>query len=146
MAEESECGVSNMVSYLLISGIMMMFIIITILAFTQFGIYRPTDQLTQYAFIDIGNGISTRIVDLYVIVPLERGNITTKFDIPDDVVGREYNVLIDTDTSGDYIRVSHSNIQRTVPLSGIGETLGVSGSTTGHGLNVILFDSAGWEI
>src|SRR5690606_26914166 len=91
----SESGVSDLIEYFVISGMMMVLIIITILTITPVAIYHPVDQLSEYAFIDVGNGISTRIVDLYVVSPEEIGNITSKFDIPDDVVGREYNVLIE---------------------------------------------------
>jgi hypothetical protein len=138
-----EEGVSDLIEYFIISGVMMLLIIITVLTITPVAIYQPTDQLSEYAFIDIGNGVSTRIVDVYVIAPQD-GNITTKFDIPDDVVGREYGVVIDQGSTGDYVSVSYSNIERKVPLAGIGETLGVSGNTTGHGLNEILYNSSGY--
>ena len=139
----TDSAVSDLVEYFLISGMLMLIIIITVLTITPVAIYQPTDQLSEYAFIDIGNGISTRIVDVYVIAP-EEGNIITKFDIPDDIVGREYGVLIETGESGDLVSVSYSNIRREVPLAGIGETLGVEGNTTGHGLNEILYNSTGW--
>jgi hypothetical protein len=140
-----DSAVSDLIEYFIISGMMMLLIIITILTITPVAIYQPTDQLSEYAFIDIGNGVSTRIVDLYVIAP-EDGNIITKFDIPDDVVGREYGVLIESGPSGDLVSVSYSNIRRVVPLAGIGETLGVEGNTTGHGLNEILYNSSGWMV
>jgi len=145
MQESSESGVSDLIEYFIISGMMMILIIITILTITPVAIYHPVDQLSEYAFIDIGNGVSTRIVDLYVIAPEEVGNITSKFDIPDDVVGREYEVAIESDESGDVVSVSYGNIRRVVPLAGIGETLGVRGNTTGHGLNVIQYNSTGWD-
>jgi len=143
MGELSDYGVSDLVEYFFISAILMLVIIITVLTITPVAIYKPTDQLSEYAFIDIGNGVSTRIVDLYVIAP-DEGNITTKFDIPDDVVGREYFVVLDKDASGDFVSVSYSNIRREVPLAGIGETLEVWGNTTGHGLNEILYESGGF--
>jgi len=139
----TDSAVSDLVEYFLISGMLMLIIIITVLTITPVAIYQPTDQLSEYAFIDIGNGISTRIVDVYVIAP-EEGNIITKFDIPDDIVGREYGVLIEAGESGDLVSVSYGNIRREVPLAGIGETLGVEGNTTGHGLNEILYNSTGW--
>lgn len=144
MNEWSQQGVSDLIEYFIISSMMILLIIITILTITPVAIYQPTDQLSEYAFIDIGNGVSTRIVDLYVISP-EDGNITSKFDIPDDVVGREYGVNIEQGSTGDYISVHYSNIERKVPLAGIGETLGVWGNTTGHGLNRILYNSYGYE-
>jgi hypothetical protein len=141
--QNPEEGVSDLIEYFIISGVMMMLIIITVLTITPVAIYQPTDQLSEYAFIDIGNGVSTRIVDVYTIAPQD-GNITTKFDIPDDVVGREYDVIIEQGSTGDYVSVSYSNIERKVPLAGIGETLGVWGNTTGHGLNKISYSSSGY--
>lgn len=139
----NDAAVSDLVEYFIISGMLMLLIIITVLTITPVAVYQPTDQLSEYAFIDIGNGISTRIVDLFVIAP-EEGNIITKFDIPDDIVGREYGVLIESGSTGDLVSVSYSNIRREVPLAGIGETLGVQGNTSGHGLNEILYNSTGW--
>jgi hypothetical protein len=138
----SEMGVSDLVEYIIISGVMMLLIVITVLTITPVAIYQPTDQLSEYAFIDIGNGVSTRIVDLYALAP-PFGDITTKFDIPDDVVGRDYRVLIEQGDKGDIVSVSYSNIRRTVPLAGIGQTLGVWGNTTGSGLNKIFYNSSG---
>jgi len=54
-------------------------------------------------------------------------------------------VLIESGGGGDMVSVSYSNIRREVPLAGIGETLGVAGNTTGHGLNEILYNSSGWD-
>jgi len=150
---ENEKAVSNMIEYIIISGVLMLLMILTTLTLTSVIIERPVDQLSEYAFIDIGNGISTRIVDLYVIAPHDRslianvsGNVTTKFDIPDDVVGREYFVTVQSGPTGDQIVVYRGDIQRKVSLAGIGTTLGVAGSTSGHGLNIIEYESAGFEV
>ena len=145
---EREEAVSNMIEYIIISGMLMLLMIITTLALTSVVIDRPVDQLSEYAFIDIGNGISTRIVDLYVIAPVvpNQGNVTTQFDIPDDVVGREYFVTVQSGPTGDQIVVYREDIQRKVSLAGIGTTLGVAGSTSGHGMNIIQFESLGFNL
>jgi hypothetical protein len=145
--DQLEQGVSDLIEYFIISSMLMLLIIITILTMTPVIIDRPVDQLSDYAFIDIGNGVSTRIVDLYVITP-ESGKITTKFDIPDDVVGREYTVTIQSEGEGymgDLVRISRARISREVQLAGIGRTINTSGQTTGHGLNLILYDSKGFD-
>ncbi|MGV8130156.1 MAG: hypothetical protein ACP5NN_09735 [Methanolinea sp.] len=141
---------SGMLEYIFISGVLMVLMVITVLTLTSGIIERPIDQLSEYAFIDIGNGISTRIVDLYVIAPVtgirqsDEGNIETLFDIPDDAAGKEYFVTVKSGSSGDQIVVSRGSIERRVPLAGIGTTLGVGGSTTGHGLNTIIYNSSGY--
>jgi hypothetical protein len=126
---DRESAVSHLIEYLLISSVLVILIIITVLTITPVFIDQPVNTLSDYAFIDIGNGVSTRIVDLYVIAP-DYGNITSKFDIPDD--------------SGDQLRVYRGRIERHVSLAGIGTTLGVAGNTTGHGLNIIEYQSEGY--
>ncbi len=144
-----------MIEYIIISGILMVVLVIITLSLNSTIIEGPMDQLTESAFIDIGNGISTRIVDLYVIAPVtpysignthSEGNITTIFDIPDDVVGRGYFVDVTSGGTGDQIVVSGSGIERKVSLAGIGTTLGVAGSTTGAGLNRIIYNSTGYNL
>jgi len=54
----------------------------------------------MFAFTDIGNGVSTRIVDVYAIAPRDGMN-STKFDIPDDIAGKDYSVR---DRAGQQIR------------------------------------------
>jgi hypothetical protein len=139
----NENGVSTLIEYMIISSIMVLLIIITVLTATPVIIEKPADQFSEYAFIDIGNGVSTRIVDLYVIAPIE-GNISSKFDIPDDIVGREYFVEISADDTGDQINVYRGAINRKISLAGIGLTLRAKGATTGHGLNVIEYRSEGF--
>jgi len=136
-------GVSSLIEYMIISGIMVLLIIITVLTATPVIIERPADQFSEFAFIDIGNGVSTRIVDLYVIAPIE-GNISSKFDIPDDIVGREYFVEITADETGDQISVYRGSINRKISLAGIGLTLRAKGKTTGHGLNFVEYSSEGY--
>lgn len=106
----------------------------------------PVNQLSYNAYTDVGNGISTRIVDLYVIAPYE-GNILTKFDIPDDVVGKGYFVNIETGGGGnDMLIVSgNNNIQSKTSLAGIGDEIlrGAEGSTSSSGINEISYNSAG---
>ncbi len=133
-------AVSSMIEYIIISGILMVLLVITALSLSSGVIEPPIQHLTEYSFIDIGNGVSTRIVDLYVIAP-NRGNITTRFDIPDDVAGREYFVSLGTTSTGDQVSIYRDQIIRNVSLAGIGSTLRTGGTTTGHGLNKITYRS-----
>jgi hypothetical protein len=135
-----EKAVSSMLEYLMISGVLMVLMIITVLTMTNSMIIPPINHLTEYSFIDIGNGVSTRIVDLYVIAP-DIGNITTLYDIPDEVAGNEYFVSIGTTSTGDQVSVYRDTIHRNVSLAGIGATLKTGGATTGHGMNRITYRS-----
>jgi hypothetical protein len=137
---DKESGVSHMIEYTMITGIVILLFVIMVPMVTEAFIRGPTEQLTESAYTDIGNGVSTRIIDLYAIIPYyNTATITTKFDIPDDVAGRGYQVEIEGDP-GEMIQISgDSGISATISLAGIGKTVfGRSeGSTTASGLNSI---------
>jgi len=139
-----EGAVSSMHEYLIISGILMLMMVVLAFSFTNVLIEPQSRQLIEYAFIDIGNGVSTRIVDLYVIAPYN-GTITTHFDLPDEVVGKEYFVSITSTATGDQVSVYRDTIKRNVSLAGVAATLGVGGATPGHGLNRISYRSEGFS-
>ena len=143
-------GVSTLIEYLMISAVLMTLLTVTMLMLNTIMLKEPSDRLNYYAFTDIGNGISTRIVDVYMIAPAD-GNLVTKIDIPDDVAGRFYNVditprftsMVD---STDEIIVSRDSVDYHTSLAGIGETLGVMGNTTGGGFNRIRYSSIPNEV
>lgn len=134
-------GVTTNIEYIIISGILMLLMVVTALTLSSGVIEPPIQHLTHYAFIDIGNGVSTRIVDLYVIAP-KRGSISSNFDLPDDVAGRPYFVTIDPQL--DQVSVTRDSIIRNVTLAGIGSTLQSGGTTTGTGMNKITYRSEGF--
>ena len=133
---DKESGVSHMIEYTIITGIVILLFVIMVPMVTEAFIRGPTEQLTESAYTDIGNGVSTRIIDLYAIIPYNNeATIKTKFDIPDDVAGRDYLVEI---RGGENIIISGgSGISSTISLSGIGKTIQSTGSTTASGLNQI---------
>lgn len=131
-----------MVEYMLISGILVVLLIVIILMANSVFMERPANQVRYYAFTDIGNGISTRIVDIYLIAP-ENGTIETMFDIPDDVMLTPYFVDVEGSQQDQEIMVHRGDIQSLISLAGIGATKGVTGSTTGSGWNRIVYNSSG---
>jgi len=132
-----------MIEYTMITGIVILLFVIMVPMVTEAFIESPTEYLTESAYTDIGNGVSIRIIDLYAIIPYyNNATISTKFDIPDDVAGRDYWVEIEGNP-GEKIRISGgSGISSTVSLAGIGETVfgGSEGSTTASGLNYIVYE------
>lgn len=140
---DEEEGVSSLLEYMTITSILLLMTVIMMLYVYPLFIEGPVNQVNYHAFTDIGNGVSTRIVDLYVVAP-DNGYINTKFDIPDDVVGKGYFVDITTKTEGkDILTISGSNTQIQMGLSGIGATIGVGGNTSSSGMNQISYQSAG---
>jgi len=138
-----ESGVSTLTEYVTISGILLVLMTVTIIVVNSVFIGGPSDRLAYNAYVDIGNGVSTRIVDLYVIAP-ENGTITTIFDIPDDVAGRNYYVRVESEGADQEIVVTDGEVTSTVTVAGIGETRGITGNTTGSGWNRITYTSEGY--
>jgi hypothetical protein len=140
-----DTGVSNMIEYVLVTGILMvLFITMLLLVHTNF-IEDPAKTITYSAFTDIGNGLSTRIVDVYALSP-QNGTIISNFDLPDDVAGNSYTVEISPGTKGQTVVISRDYIEAHIALAGIGASKkGVAGgSTTGAGMNRVSYNSGGF--
>ena len=145
----NEEGVTRLMEYIIITGVLLLLMVVMMFTVNTTLMEGPADKLRYHAFVDIGNGISTRIVDLYVIAPgvpggSGSGNITTKFDIPDDVAGRGYFVSAALDRADQVIQVQSGDVKSQIAIGGIGATMRVIGSTTGAGWNMIQYDSKGF--
>ena len=140
-----EAGVATLIEYIMISGVLMALFIVMLLLVNANFMEGPANTLTYSAFTDISNGISTRIVDTYAIAP-DTGNITSRFDIPDDIAGRVYFVEIGNtyDLTAQTVTVSRGFIVTNVAIAGIGSTRRAGGNTTGRGMNRISYDSGGF--
>ena len=134
-----------MIEYLMISGVIMVLFIVMLLLVNTNIMEDPANRLIYVAFTDIGNGVSTRMVDLYAIAPAN-GTITTKFDIPDEIVGKGYDVTLGSATSSanQDITVSRGYITSKIAIAGIATSRGVGGNTTGAGMNIISYNSSGF--
>jgi hypothetical protein len=141
----NESAVANMIEYLMISGVIMALLIVLLLLVNTNIMEDPANRLVYVAFTDIGNGISTRIVDVYAIAPV-KGSVSTKFDIPDDIAGKEYSVEIGPGANpvDQDVMVSRGSIEAHIAIAGIGASKGVAGNTTGRGMNIIRYNSEGF--
>jgi hypothetical protein len=138
-----DAGVSNLIEYVLISGVLMVLIVVMMLMVNSTIMEGPINQVSYAAFTDIGNGVSTRIVDVYLTAPYN-GTITTMYDLPDDVAGKDYFVEIGKTGSSQDVTVSRGYLRTTVSLTGVGSTRSVTGNTTARGINRISYDSRGF--
>jgi hypothetical protein len=139
-------GVTNLVEYISITGILLLLLVVVLFTVNSVFMQGPGDTLRYYAFTDIGNGMSVRIVDLYVIAP-NSGKISTRFILPRDVGGQEYFVRAKVTTDqgqNQTIIVERGDIYAEINIAGIGATKGVTGSTTSTGWNLITYDSEGF--
>ena len=142
----TESAAANMIEYIMISGVLMALLIVMLLLVNTNIMENPANRLAYVAFTDIGNGVSTRIVDIYAITPRD-GTITTRFDIPDDIAGKDYFVEIGPGANpvDQDVMVSRGDLETHVALAGVGASRGVAGNTTGRGMNIISYDSEGFD-
>jgi len=140
----NESAVANMIEYLMISGVIMGLLIVMLLLVNTNIMENPANRLVYVSFTDIGNGVSTRMVDVYAIAPNE-GMVYTKFDIPDEIVGRSYFVELgpDPNSAKQDVRVFRGDLESLTAIAGIGATKGVKGTTSGAGMNTICYNSSG---
>jgi hypothetical protein len=140
-------GVTNLVEYISITGILLLLLVVVLFTVNSVFMQGPGDTLRYYAFTDIGNGMSVRIVDLYVIAP-DDGTISTRFILPRDVAGQDYLVSASTSATGlgedQVIIVERGDVSARINIAGIGATKGVTGSTTSSGWNIITYNSQGF--
>ena len=148
---QNDRAAANMIEYLMITAVIMGLLIVLLLLVNTNIMEDPANRLVYVAFTDIGNGVSTRMVDVYSISPAD-GTVFTHFDIPDDIAGKEYFVDVGTRQNPDngamndqYIRIYRNYLSTDITLAGIGATRNVSGSTNGRGLNTICYNSSGTD-
>ena len=128
----------------------MLLLVITLIMVNNVFIENPSNQLKYYAYTDIANGISARLVDVYEIsnspfpTPAHTMTINSNYDIPSDVAGQNYNVEISgSGFSGQDVVVSGGSVSIPVSMGGIGSSLfgGATGNTTNSGMHRIIFSS-----
>ena len=133
--------------YISITGILLLLLVVVLFTVNSVFMQGPGDTLEYYSFTDIGNGMSVRIVDLYVIAP-DSGTISTRFLLPSDVAGQDYFVRASPSVTGtgvdQMIVVERGDVNASVNIAGIGATKGVTGNTTSNGWNMITYNSQGF--
>ena len=144
---KSESGVATLIEYVMITSVFMVLFVVMLLLVNANIMENPANTLRYYAFTDIGNGISTEIVDVYSLAP-QNGTISTKFSIPQDVAGEAYSVDIEpsVNLNDQDVIVWRNSISSNTSLSGImlSDQGTVIGNTTNQGINMISYNSGGF--
>ena len=142
--DRGEAAVTNLMEYISLTSILMILLVVMMFTVNAVFMEGPANTLRYHAFTDIGNGISVRIVDIYVTAP-DTGDITSYFDIPDDVGGADYFVEVEGSEEAQKILVHRGDIQSRIAIAGIGASKGVTGNTTSRGWNMIQYNSSGFS-
>ncbi len=134
-----EKGVSATVEYILTFVIASGIFTLLVLNFNSLFIESPQYIVTRNQMADIGNDVSTKVIDTYLVAP-DEGSITTYFDIPTTVaagytydisveeitgkdpsmeerVGKDRVVVIHT-SNGIYVNTTLSGASLTIPIRG----------------------------
>lgn len=102
--------------------------------------YTPAKVAMEGQFQDIGNAVSSKIVDMYMVVPKAKGHMTSKFYIPEDIGGYEYKVTFQESRQDQqvYISALDFNQEILITLNGIGSSIALEGSTLSAAIDHML--------
>jgi hypothetical protein len=141
-------GVAVMMEYVIITAVLMLLLVAVLAVVNTLFMQGPSDALKFHSYTDIGNGVSVRIVDLYIIAPpliAGRDNhVVTQIDLPPDVANQWYMVNIVGAGTAQAITVGQDDNKNDaiIKVAGIGATMRVNGTATG-GSNVVIRYPAG---
>jgi hypothetical protein len=133
-----EKAVSITVSYVLLSGISLIFFTTLLLTANDLLIKGPTNIVIEEQYGDIGNMISTKIMYMYLIAP-ENGNLESDYRIPAEIGRQPYTINAELANIDQIIviRSTESDKSISVTLNGIAtNSMGINGtaysSTSNH--------------
>ena len=135
-------AVSNLIGYIMVTGVLMALMSMVMVTANDALMEGPAERFTYHSYVDIGNGMSARIVDIYTIAPV-KGSIVSNFNMPEDVLGYSYVITIRNSGVYQEILVKGDRTETVISLAGIGATKMVSGTTAGGGLTRVIYDSGG---
>lgn len=141
---KDEDAASSMVEFILVSAIAIIFFVVITLSLSEIFIEGAGEQVAMKQFSDIGNDISTKIVDFYIVAP-QNGTLATDLTMPRSVGGHYYEVDADIDAINQMITVSSqrsSNLDVSITINGIAHTVSIRGSTlSGNPEHQLSYDS-----
>jgi hypothetical protein len=128
-----DSGVTAMLEYII--TFVFAFIIFTMMLsmFDGMFIRGPEKTVSAIQFADVGNDVTAKILDTYLIAPAT-GNVSTVFAMPGTAAGRDYELDIRTSANGwDKEIIVHSpytQMNMSVTLNGVNSTIPILGSTS----------------
>ena len=138
-------GVNAIIEYMI--AFMIAFLVFTMILamFDSMFIRGPTDIVSRIQFTDVGNDVTAKILDTYLIAP-DTGNVSTSFGIPDKVAGKEYRLDIRPSHNGwdkeVVVYSSYTAVNATVTINGVNSTIPINGSTSsGYEAHRVKYDS-----
>ena len=128
-----DAGVTAMLEYMI--TFVFAFIIFTVMLsmFDSMFIQGPEQTVSTIQFADVGNDVTAKILDTYLVAPAT-GNVTTIFTMPPTAAGKDYMLDIGTSANGwDKEITVYSDYgmkNMSVTLNGVNSTIPIVGSTS----------------
>ncbi len=116
--------------YIILIGIIVVYLALFLALYSDQIEIAPSRVAMQTQFEDVGNSISSKVVDMYLTAP-ETGYLKTRFYIPPGVGKYEYKVEFKEDGLDQQILVSAVRFEKEamITLNKIGSSLVLNGST-----------------
>jgi hypothetical protein len=128
-----DSGATAILEYMI--TFVMAFIMFTVMLsmFNSMFIQGPERTVTRVQFTDVGNDVTAKILDTYLIAPAT-GNVSTVFSMPVTAAGKEYMLDIRTAANGwdkeIIVHSGYSDVNMTVTLNGVNSTIPIVGNTS----------------
>ena len=143
---DREEAVSNAVEYVIVTGVMLILLVFTVILANYIFIEGPSDTLKHNSYLDTGERLSARIVDMHMLAP-ESGRIVTGVDVPREIAGKGYDIrvspAIDDSGTGQYLAVGDGQPAYALYVRGIETAPALKGNFTGDGEYTLEYDSEG---
>ncbi len=130
MIDDNE-AITPTYEYLILTGAFLAWTIIFFATYASELSSTPAKVAMEGQFQDIGNAVSSKIVDMYMVVPKTKGHMNSKFYIPEDIGGYEYKVTFKESSQDQQVYVSALEFDKAIliTLNGIGSSIALEGST-----------------
>lgn len=108
----------------------------------------PKGDVRTNQYIDVGNDVSTKIIDTYLVAP-DNGDLSINFNIPQTIVGDSYTISVQNNLYDREVRVTSSDEQTSVymVLNGANSTIRIGGETAStdqiHNIKFNKYDEEG---
>lgn len=148
--EKDRNGVNFVLEYILTFMIASVIFSVMLMMANGLFIQGPEKIVSKVQYTDMGNDLTAKIVDTYLVAPThpESGNVTTDFDMPSTIAGNSYFVNIEpsSNTLDKWdkevsVQSPSNDVVIRVTLNGVNSTIPVSGNTSSSASNHIIWYS-----
>jgi hypothetical protein len=128
-----ESGVTAMMEFILMFILAAAIFSIFVMNFNSIFMNQPKYVVASNQFVDIGNDVTTKIIDTYLIAP-DNGTVLTFFDMPESIAGYTYAVNVKPvgvdDREVEVFTDQNPDLSVFTTLNGANTTISINGMTS----------------